>query len=144
MRDQMKCRRVINQLNAFADKELSSEDMKLVTEHLLACQKCRKEHDYYLQINNILDSKQTGQLPLKLREKLVNIPRLENRKVIKINRIRRFSPVPAAAAILLTLFSAVLLGRSYLKISHNTQTGYENYQLAQESFYRIWEEITYE
>ncbi len=144
MRDQKKCRRVIKRLNAFIDKELSKPDMIQVAKHLLDCQRCQKEYENIRQINELLNNKQTEHLPDTLREKLLNIPHIENRKTMKINKIRRFSPVPAAAAILLTIFSAVMLGRTYLKIGNDTQTGYDNYQLAQESLYTIWEEISYE
>lgn len=38
-------RHVIKQLSAYSNGELSAEESRRVREHLLACQRCRKEHD---------------------------------------------------------------------------------------------------
>jgi len=145
MNDKVVCRRVIRKLNAFLDDELSSEDKKLLATHLLSCKSCRLEYNTLKKINEELQYLQDEKhFPLSLKMKLLDIPTKEKQKPSRKNIVRRYASLPAAAMILLTLFSALLLGKIYLDNTNESLTDYQNYQIAQESFYNLWEEIAYE
>ncbi|MBW6515539.1 MAG: zf-HC2 domain-containing protein [Candidatus Cloacimonetes bacterium] len=144
MKGKIKCKKVIQILNAFIDNELSREDKMLVAEHLLSCKSCRKEYDSLNRINELLFDFTTEPLPSTLRLKLLSIPQKEIKKTFRTNLLRRYISIPAAAAILLTLVSAITLGLLYQNSNIGTQSLYNDYQIAQQSFYTIWEGITYE
>lgn len=144
MKTKMTCRETKRKLNSYIDEEMRSKIAAHISEHLLGCRSCRQDFDSLKKLNNLLRTQHTEPLPQYLSESLQNIPLHHTRKNFKINRIRRFVPIPAAAAILLTIFSALLLGKAYLNYDTGSAQTNGNYQLAHESFYTMWEEIANE
>jgi predicted anti-sigma-YlaC factor YlaD len=144
MKGTLSCKEIYRKLNAYLDKELPAKEEKHITGHLLTCKSCRREFDSLQKLNTLLGERQTETISHSLLQKLEDIPAREG-KISGINKaFGRFSLFPAAAAVLLTLFSALLLGRTYLSTGRYESTTTDSYQIAQESFYTLWEEIVNE
>lgn len=144
MKERLKCKRVLKRLNAFSDKELENYEAKQIAEHLISCESCRKELESLQSINRLLDKVQEIELSPSLQKRLALIPQTKPKRNSRFRTPVRVAPLPAAAAVLLTLFSAILLGRSFITIQESSETTYDSYSIAQESFYTIWEEISHE
>ncbi len=137
------CKPVVRKLNAYLDDELPEDKKKQISEHLSGCILCRQELDALRKVNSLLAEDREEFLPLSLRKKLIKIPEYSSQRRNRIKVTRAITPLPAAAAVLLTLISALFLGRTFLTYQKE-EPGYESYQFAQDSFYTLWEEIAYE
>ncbi len=144
MEERRRCKEIRPKISAYLDNELTVEEQIAVARHILSCEECRREHDSLKSIDTLLLDYHKEELPQSLKNRLYSIP--EQREVIRKGYAvpGKLSALPTAAAILLTLFSALLLGRTFLAQSPDGNSLYENYQLAQSSFYDMWEVISYE
>ena len=141
MKDKKVCKKTVGKLNAFLDKELPQEEMVFFSEHLLSCAECRAEFDSIKQVNEMLSAYKPEPMPEIIRTKLLLIPQKERANGKVKTFIRRIAPVPAAAALLLTMFFSLILGRTFLNYQNELFADQDSYQLAQESFYTVWEDI---
>ncbi|MGH7703121.1 MAG: anti-sigma factor family protein [Gemmatimonadales bacterium] len=48
--DRFKCEEVFQRLDAYLDRELSEDEMRLVREHLEACARCASEHQFEMVV----------------------------------------------------------------------------------------------
>lgn len=142
MKEKRVCKTIIGKINAYLDKEFPEGDMKLVAEHLIICNGCRLEYESLKRVNEQLNLCRTEPIPLALLEKLSGIP--FNQKSQSRGFRQKFLPLPAAAAVLLTILSAVLLGTSYMANVNDRGENHDNLLIAQESLYNVWEEIAHE
>jgi|GEM_PF-2365188 predicted anti-sigma-YlaC factor YlaD len=144
MKERRECKKIRVKINAYIDNELTAEEQKVVAGHILGCEYCRKEYDSLKRVNALLNEYHQEDLPQSLKNRLYSIPEQQGgfRKGYSVPR--KLAVLPTAAAILLTLFSALFLGRTFLAQTPDSAYLDEDYQLAQSSFYDMWEMIGYE
>jgi len=137
------CNRIRSKLNRYIDKQLSDLQIREVEEHLLVCTGCKKEYESFVQVNTLMESINSPTPPNTLCDKLKNIPFTNNREVKLLKFKYRLRAVPVAFAILLSVLSALFLSESMLIKSNNNYI-IEDFPFAQESFYTLWEEVSYD
>ncbi len=138
----LSCKKVEKKISAYFDNELSSKEKETVTEHINSCLQCQKQLDELSKLEGILSEYPEHDLPTYLENRLLNIPKqIDKRQLRWHNFVYYLKPLPVAASLLFSLFSALYVGN----LATNTETtASEDIEFAQESLYTVWEGINYE
>ena len=148
MKRSKECQKVFSKLNFFLEKELNETDRASVLQHLEKCSNCQAEYRKLLEETKLFSSLTAPQISSLLTEKILRIPRQSKPHLTLFKLKRRFAPIPAAAIILVSFFSAMVVGNSLYKLNQEGRatdfTEYTGYLTAEESLYTIWEGISNE
>jgi anti-sigma factor RsiW len=88
---EMNCKKILSQLDAYADEELSCKRRRKVEEHLAVCQACRGQLDNLERVGGILDSIDVPPLPEGFAARVMAEAR--NGKVLTVQEKRPFWPL---------------------------------------------------
>jgi len=143
MKTNNECRKIQAKLNSYLDNELKPETREMVKLHLQNCNDCQQEYALMKELNASLREYPEAEMPEYMVAKLLQIPKMKREKGLFEILKKRFVPVPIAAAILLSLASALFVGQNLIDLQEDREIPVE-YQLAQETFYYVWEDITNE
>ena len=114
----MKCNEINDILPLYADKELSSEEMQKIEEHILSCEHCKNELNEYKNILNILKSMPDEEPPegycQRLHEKLVHEAGIKQEpsvkqaprapKTRKLNRWMKYGGIAASLVLMFLVY----------------------------------------
>ena len=137
------CRNIISKLNAYIDGEFDQPENEVIEYHLDSCIQCKKEYDQLKELNSILAEYTEPKCPPELINNLKLIPHLNQKTGYLTGLFNYLKPLPVAASILLSIFSAFIVGNN-LTNQQAGQTVTQDYMIAEESLFTVLQEAYYE
>ena len=143
MKNAIKCNKVIRMLSSYIDGELPVKRKDAVFLHLQNCSRCRQEYKTLLRLKDTLSRLETPILPETVKDRLKNLPKTKQKDITLLRFSYKLRALPIAASIVLTIASALFVGDKLADFSSFEEIPQE-YQIASESLYTLWETIDYE
>ncbi len=142
MNKEKKCRKVMAKISSFIDNEVNGREKELINHHINNCPLCSKEYEDLAKLNNIFLQLHPVEVPEDVMCGLKILPVSYDKKIAKLRLHDRLRPLAVAASILLTIFSALTVGNRLIDARTSDNIPVE-YQLAQESLFSLWQEVSY-
>ena len=116
----MNCERVKELLFEYIEKELDERDAKMVSEHLMSCEECRKEYEMMLGMSEAIKESRY-EAPDELHSRVMTAVRSDKTRKKREKIIRRLGYVAASAAAFVIAVN-VILHQPWFNKSSNSPT----------------------